>query len=403
VIHVAVLDRERQISAILVQILSRATTLGHVQAATSWDELRRLLAAQARTVVVLGPSMAEPDLQQSAVVARDYPGTSFVQVVDHLEVESLQQAMRYGVRDVIAVQDAEAGLLAAVERAHSAAVATMSSAAHSQEEGPGRVLTVFGTKGGTGKTIVATNVAVLAAKAGLKTALLDANVWFGDCAACLRVRPQRTLSDLAGIAGPIDESAYGSALTSHESGVRVLCAPNDPLEVDKLSGSLLTRVIQGLKRSFELTVVDTGATLDQFTLAPLSQSDIACLVTSLELPAVKDAKLALSLFKNLDLSADKVRVVLNRANSKVGFPPDEVAKALGRRVMAQLPSDVLVPRSVNNGIPVTLDNPKSKVSKQLAKLAEDLRAELFPVAPSGRRAPVGSISARAAESYGGAR
>jgi pilus assembly protein CpaE len=402
VIHVAVLDRERQISSILVQILSRATTLGPVQAASSWDELRRLLAAQSRTVVVLGPSMNEADLQQSAAIARDYPGTSFVQVVDHLEVESLQLAMRYGVRDVIAVQDAESGLLSAVERAHSAAAATMSSAARPQDEPGGKVVTVFGTKGGTGKTLVATNVAVLAAKAGIRTALLDANVWFGDCAACLRVRPQRTLADLAGITGPIDESAYGSALTSHDSGVKILCAPNDPLEADKLSGSLLTRVIQGLRRGFELTVVDTGATLDQFTLAPLSQCDIACLVTSLELPAVKDAKLALSLFKNLDLSVDKVRVVLNRANSKVGFPADEVAKAIGRRVVAHLPSDVLVPRSVNNGVPVTLDSPKSKVAKSLVKLTDELRAELFHTA-AGKRSTLGSVTARAAESYGGAR
>jgi pilus assembly protein CpaE len=430
VIHVAVLDRERQISSILVQILSRATTLGHVQSSVSWDELRRLLAVQSRTVVVLGPSMNEADLQQSATIARDYPGTSFVQVVDHLEVESLQLAMRYGIRDVIAVQDAESALLAAVERTHSAAQATLSSVARSQDDAPGKVVAVFGTKGGTGKTLVATNVAVLAAKAGIRTALLDANVWFGDCAACLRVRPQRTLADLAGIAGPIDESAYGSALISHDSGVKVLCAPNDPLDAEKLSGSLLTRVIQGLRRSFELTVVDTGATLDQFTLAPLSQSDIACLVTSLELPAVKDAKLALSLFKNLDLSVDKVRVVLNRSNSKVGFPADEVAKALGRRVVAQLPSDVLVPRSVNNGVPVTLDSPKSKVSKNLARFADELRAELFPTggppprrgdrgtghespvsrtnglasSPTDHRSTVGGVDpARASESYGGAR
>lgn len=428
-IHVAVLDRERQISSILVQILSRAPTLGHVQSSASWDELRRLLAAQSRTVVVLGPSMNEADLQQSAAIARDHPGTSFVQVVDHLEVESLQLAMRYGVRDVIAVQDAESALLTAVERTHSAAQATLSSAARSHEDAPGRVITVFSTKGGTGKTLVATNVAVLAAKAGVRTALLDANVWFGDCAACLRVRPQRTLADLAGIAGPIDESAYGSALTSHDSGVKVLCAPNDPLDAEKLSGSLLTRVIQGLRRSFELTIVDTGATLDQFTLAPLSQSDIACLVTSLELPAVKDAKLALSLFKNLDLSVDKVRVVLNRANSKVGFPADEVAKALGRKVVAQLPSDIVVPRSVNNGVPVTVDSPKSKVSKNLAKLAEELRAELFPTggppsrrghrgsgdgspitranglapSPTDQRSTVGSVGPRrASESYRGA-
>ena len=385
--EVVVLDRERQVCAILAEIVGRDASVGAVVTASAWDELRKALSAQLRSVVVLGPSTDDADLALVPGALRDHPGASFVQVTDRLEVETLQRAMRSGVREVVPVGDAESGLMAAIERAHSAAVQTLSSTERS-EDASGTVVTVFGTKGGTGKTLVATNLATLAARSGIKTVLVDANVWFGDCAAALRVRPQRTLTDLAGIAGPIDESALGSTLSRHETSLRILCAPTDPLEAEKIPPSVLTGVLEGLRRSAELTVVDTSSTLDGFTIAALAACERAYLVTSLELTSVKDAKLALSLFRHLDLQLDKVRVVLNRANSNVGFPADEVGKALGRPVSYELPSDVAVPRSINNGVPVALDSPKTKVARALRRMVEELEAELLSAPHPGARSPL---------------
>jgi pilus assembly protein CpaE len=377
VIHVVILDREPQVSGILKQILDRTANLGPVQAVANWADLKGVLVQHLRSVAVLGPSMGDADLEQAVAAATQHPGTAFVQVVDHLEVETLRRAMRFGIREVISVGDCEHDLASTVERAHTATAAAPAPAAVPAQHAEGKVVTVFGTKGGTGKTLVATNLAIDAAKSGLTTVLFDANAWFGDCAAFLRLRPQRTIADLAGILGPIDESALGSALAAHESGLRVLAAPADPLDAHKLEGSLIARVIEGLKRSFDLVVVDTGAALDEFTVAALAQSDLSYLVTSLELPAIKDAKLTLAMFKNFDLHSENVRVILNRANSKVGFPPDEVGKALGRRVAIELPSDIAVPRAVNAGLPVAADSPKAKVVKSLGKITADMRSELF--------------------------
>jgi pilus assembly protein CpaE len=396
-VEVTVLDRERQVSAILAEIVGRDASVAEVVTATAWDDLRRAMSSQLRPVVVLGPSTDEADLALVPGALRDHPGASFVQVTDRLEVETLQRAMRSGVREVVPVGEAESGLMSAIERAHSAAQ-TLSSVDR-PDDASGTVVTVFGTKGGTGKTLVATNLAALAARSGIKTALVDANVWFGDCAAALRVRPQRTLTDLAGIAGPIDESALGSTLSKHETSLRVLCAPTDPLEAENIQPSVLTRVIEGLRRSAELTVVDTGSTLDGFTIAALAACERAYLVTSLELTSVKDAKLALSLFRHLDLQLDKVRVVLNRANSNVGFPADEVSKALGRRVSYELPSDVAVPRSINNGIPVALSNPKAKVSRSLRRMVQELQTELLsPPLHGARSSLLRAARARPAQS-----
>ena len=165
--EVVVLDRERQVCAILAEIVGRDASVGAVVTASAWDDLRKALSAQLRSVVVLGPSTDEADLTLVPAALRDHPGASFVQVTDRLEVDTLQRAMRSGVREVVPVGEAESGLMAAIERAHSAAVQTLSSTERS-EDASGTVVTVFGTKGGTGKTLVATNLAALAARSGIK-------------------------------------------------------------------------------------------------------------------------------------------------------------------------------------------------------------------------------------------
>jgi pilus assembly protein CpaE len=398
VIHVAILEPDKRIASILQKMLEQATSVGGVELATGWTDIRRLVALHMRSVVVLGPETDESDLQHVLRVMRDYPGTAFVYVVDAVDAGNLQKAMRHGIRDVVSVTDAETELAAAVMRAHAMAEVDVGRRTPASDRPKGKVVTVFGVKGGTGKTMVATNLAVLAAKAGSSTALLDGAVRFGDCAAVLRVRPVRSLADLIGVSGIPDETILGGVMTEHESGLRLLCAPNDPISADNFDPDMLEHVIEGLKRAFELVIVDTGPAFDSHTIAALSQSDLTYLVTSLELPAIKDAKLLLSMMERLRLGDDKVQVVLNRANSKVGFPPDEVAKALGRRAACELPSDVAVPRSLNTGVPVASESPKSKVSKSLTSLATDMRHQLFGGPRAGRRSVLRASQARTAES-----
>lgn len=381
-IPVVLQDKDSDITGILMEILAGDPALGPVKAIGPWDEIRKTLAAQPASVIVLGPDLFDGDYEQVLRTTRDHPGVAFVQLLDAVDAQGLQRAMRHGVRDVVGIDEAEYALPLAVQRAHEMAEVQVRPRVEGDEVA-GKVVAVFGTKGGTGKTTVATNLAVILAKQNHSTVLVDANVSFGDCSAFLRVRPERNLLDLAGIPGDLDESVLAGVLTEHEeSGLQLLCSANDPLGVEKLDGSLITRVIKSLRKTYQLVIVDTGAALDVYTEAALAECDLAYLVTSLELPAVKDAKVALSTFERLNLSTDKIRIVLNRANTNVGFPPGEVAKALGKKVVAELPSEVAVPRSINNGVAVALEMPKSSVAKSLTKLAGDLTKELWPSASS---------------------
>ena len=374
-IRVAVYDKDPRVAALLLEVLRRDRETEPLGAALNLDDVRRALSVHPGCVGIFGPSVDDEELALASELIRTFPGSSFVQVVDHLDADSLRATMRHGIRDVVAIPDVESELGPAIHRAHEMAASMVVPSSRSDGNARGRVITVFSTKGGTGRSTVATNLAGLQAKSGTSTLLLDASRRFGDCASLLRLRPDHTLGDLVGVS-TLDDTIMQAVATPHESGLRLLAAPLDPLEGSAISADLLAVVIQRLREQYELIVIDTNASLDDFTTAALTAADLALMVTSLDLPAVKDARLCLSVLDRLGIGPEKVRVILNRANSDVGFPSDEVAKALGHPVSHRLPSDIAAPRSINEGVPVVWHSPKSKLSKALNRLAADVAVEL---------------------------
>jgi pilus assembly protein CpaE len=385
VINVVVFETDARIAGILSQIISSAPSLSVVDQAAMWRDLRRNIALRAGSVVVLGPETAEADLEEVPQAIRDYPGTSFVYVADSLDAPTLQRAMRNGIRDVVAVSDAESDLPPALIRAHALAQSEVGAASLKSSSERGKVVAVLGAKGGTGKTMLATNLAVLAAKAGVSTVLVDSCIGFGDCSAVLRVRTTHSIAELVGAAA-VDEALVNDLLTQHESGLNLLASPNDPLAAERFDARIITQAIDSLVRSHQLVIVDTAPGMDSFALAAFAESDLTYVVTSLDLPAVKNVKLMLKVLSEKARSAsDNVQVVLNRANSKVAFPPDEVSRALGRGSVVELPSDVAVPRSINNGVVVAVESPKSRIGKSLSRMSTEMRNELFGTEVRGRK------------------
>lgn len=381
-------DSDAYVTSILREILSAANGIGDTKSVTDWEALRKSLGLQTRAVVVLGPNTSDDSLHHVMSITREHPGTTFILVTDRLDPRSLQAAMRHGIRDVVAVEDSERDLPAAVMRAQSLIETEIPPPRPPAPEAHnGKVIAICGPKGGTGKTMLAANLAIMSAQAGVKTALLDASPNFGDCAAVMRLRPERTLSEIAGVTGDLDETVLGAVLTKHASGVELLCSTEHALDGHGLDATLITRAIAALRKSFDLVYVDTGSTVDPALVTTLEASDAAYLVTSLELPAVKNAKLCLSSLEAAHVDISRIRIVLNRADSKVGFPRDEVAKALRQRIAADLPSDISVPRAINQGIPVHEENPRAKITKALEKLASDVRHEFVTTraAASGER------------------
>jgi len=327
------------------------------------------------TVIVFGPSFSEPDgLRQIAEFVKDRPAVSAVLVVDELSTQLLQQAIRSGVADVITVPEEAAQLLEAINRAADAlnvATPTEDTSPGVSSSRHGRVITVFSTKGGAGKSFVATNLAVaLAKKSEGAVCLIDADLQFGDVAVMLKLVPQHTIADAISSIHRLDEPLIRSLLIRHDaSGVLVLPAPTEPAFADQITSEDVIKIISTVRSFCDYVVVDTPSYFTDVVIRLLEECDDIVLVAGMDVPNIKNVKLGLNTLGLLSVPESKVKLVLNRANSKVRIDVAEVERALGMKADTLVPSDIAVPQSINKGVPVALDSPKSGVARSLEQLA----------------------------------
>ena len=338
-------------------------------------------------VIVLGPSFGEsPELaavEQLLAARRD---VGAIMVTNELSTEMLQRALRSGVKDVLQSPVEPTQLAEAVARV--AAGLIMSSptpALPSDLDGDGdvgRVITVFSTKGGAGKSVVATNLAVvLARRSERPVVLVDADLQFGDVAVMLKLSPQHTVVDAVSALDKLDLPLLQSLLITHEpSGVLVLPAPLEPAFADQIAADDMVRIVDMLRGFAAYVVVDTPAYFNDVVLGLIEISDDVLLVAGMDIPNIKNVKIGLQTLRLLNTPMSKLRLVLNRANSKVKLDVGEVERTLQVKADCLIPSDVVVPQSVNRGVPVVLDAPKSGVARSIEQLAD-----LFSTADAKKR------------------
>jgi len=241
----------------------------------------------------------------------------------------------------------------------------------------GRILTVFSPKGGTGKTVTATNLSTAFAKhQGKKTLLLDLDLQFGDAAIMLGLEPEKTIQDLVTAPGELDPEKLAGYTSRHSSGVDVLPAPIRPEDAELVTEPKLARLMEVAKESYEVIVVDTSPFFHGPMLATLDQTDDLLLVCGLDVPTIKNVRLSLQTLQLLSFPPDRVRIVLNRANSNVGMKKGEVEAALEAKVRFEVPSDRVVPLAVNRSNPAVLSDPKSDFGRALREMSK----ALLPVA-----------------------
>ena len=340
------------------------------------DQLRRYIEEQAEVdVVVVGPSIDKElalDFADSQRVSR--PALGVVLVRRRLESAVLKDSIRAGVREVVSDRDLE-GLAEAVSYATELATALRHSsgeparAAHDSRHGT--LVTVFAAKGGCGKTTFATNLAVALADGGRRqVCLVDLDLSFGDVAITLQLFPVHTIADAAQLGSAVDAQAVRALLTPHSSGVQALVAPVEPGIAESVPSSTVSDVIKVLREEFQYVVVDSPPAFTDHVLAAFDESDVVALLATLDIPALKNLKLTLETLELLNYPREKWRIVLNRADSKVGLSMSEVEKTLRMPISAQIPSSRAVPASVNRGVPIVLDEPNHPVSMAIKAFAE---------------------------------
>ncbi|REK10352.1 MAG: hypothetical protein DWQ40_12905 [Actinobacteria bacterium] len=359
---------------------------GRLPTARSVDSASQAVMSGDVRMVLLGPSYSDGTaLEEVRTLHNEDPSLVVMLVADEVTSDLLRQAMRAGVSDVIETPLDEPKIEEAIERfAHDvlkrAKGATTSTPAISEPSEKGRVITVWSAKGGSGTTVVATNVSLLLNRIeDKKVVLVDADLQFGDVCLVLQLEPKFTMVNAAHELHQLDAELLDSLLTEHPSGLKVLAAPLEPAFADDITTAGLMHMIEILQENYDYVIVDTASMLDELILSLVEKSDQVLMVVDMDLPSVKNAKLALDTLRLLKFSTAAVNLVMNRSNSKSKLDNKEIEAALKIGIDAAVPSDASVAASVNEGRPVVESEPKSKVAKGLQDVAE-LVAESIPEA-----------------------
>ena len=319
---------------------------------------------EALLVVCRDESDEALELLRRAAIA--YPGRPVVVVCAGSPNGFLRKAFRAGAEDVIeittvemAASDTYLALAKAVARRDSGVAATAE----------GRIITVLGPKGGTGKTLVSTNLAVALSADHGRAVVVDLDLQFGDVGLAMGLRPERTMYDLAVSGVAPDASKLDGYLIEHLSGARALLAPTRPDQATAVTPDGIRAILRVLRATVPFVVIDTPPAFSPEVIAALDESTDICIVTMLDAPSLKNTKIAL---ETLDLMGNTapVRIVLNRSDSNVGITHADVVHILGRAPDILIPSSRDVVRSVNAGEPIVLSSGKRNESaKALRALA----------------------------------
>lgn len=234
----------------------------------------------------------------------------------------------------------------------------------------GRLIVVLGPKGGTGKTLTATNLAVALAKRGYSTAIVDLDLQFGDVGLAMGLAPETTIHELSISSGTVDLDKLEAYMIRHSSGAHALLAPNRPDKASTVTTHLLQDVFPALRSGNDYVIVDTPPGFTPEVITTIDASTDIVMVGMLDSLSLKNTKLGLETLDLMGYESEKIRLVLNRAHSRVGISNSDVVAVLGREPDILIPSDREIPRAVNEGTSIVAAQPQSEAALAFGKLAD---------------------------------
>ena len=327
-----------------------------------------------RIVVITQSVKSDTAFALAAELRIQFPQINVILIRTRIDVATLAAALEYGIKDVVDAQDA-AALMNAVRRCEEVAEQlTMRSGLASINGTRGKLITVYSAKGGCGKTTIASNLAAALSKDNsTSVCLVDMDLQFGDIATALRIHPTKTVTSALEMGESVDIEGLNKVLLRYENMFDVLLAPTNPSDVEMLNPEFLSKIVATLQHNYDFVVIDTSPALSEVIVRMLRDSDLVLLLTTLDMPAIKNLKLTISALDALGLSKSRRRLILNKSDLKVGLDAKDVEALVDEDISIQVPSSTKVTSASNEGQLVIQAHPHNPVSKAIFQLANQVR------------------------------
>ena len=308
-------------------------------------------------------------------ITHSLPETTLFVTCQDKNPETIIKAVRSGAREFLPQPLSREDLLEAFTKVR------LSNHRASEGVSRGKVVSVFGMKGGAGTTTIAINLAVtLTRQTEKKVILVDLNLQLGNAPLFLNMKPKYSIVDIAGNIEEMDPITLMGILPRHSSGMYLLAGPSRPEHSELVRESHIDRILTFLRSMFDYTVIDTTNALGERTLRALDASDVILAVLTDDLASVYNARQCLDIFQRMDYSEEKVRLVMNRGISNRGIPRQDVEKSIDYKIFWNIPNEKYptVLSALNQGIPISTFKPRSKLSAGFRDLAAALDREFYP-------------------------
>ena len=306
----------------------------------------------------------------------------------------MRRAMLAGARDFLTKPPMGDELISAIKRAGemahverekgakqqmSMAAATGPGGFGGQQATRGKIVLVYSPKGGTGCTTIAVNLAIALNNEDTRSVLIDGNLQFGDIAIFVNEQGKNTIVDIAPRVDDLDGEIVDDILIKHEaSGIRILAAPQRPEMAEKVSPDQFVKVLQFMQKMYSYVVIDTSSILTEVILSAIDMSDVVVLITTQEIPAIKNSRLILDLLTTMGIGKERIVFAMNRYDRRFAITPERVGENLKHEIAVAIPLDEKTAiNAVNRGVPFMLDNKSQPIGKGIFSLAEAVRARLI--------------------------